>query len=114
MSSGCPHTADLVQATNFGAIRAFAAYGQPAVKRRVMPELVRGERIITVAMTEPGAGSAVTDLRTAARIEGDQVVLNGQKIFNSTGPSSTPRSASSSAGSCASSRASSGSSPRCA
>ena len=82
----CPHTADLVQATNFGAIRAFAAYGQPAVKRRVMPQLLRGERLTTVAMTEPGAGSAVTDLRTTARIEGDQVVLNGQKIFNSNGP----------------------------
>jgi alkylation response protein AidB-like acyl-CoA dehydrogenase len=82
----CPHTADVVQATSFGAIRAFAAYGQPAVKRRVMPELLRGEKIITVAMTEPGAGSAVTDLRTTARIEGDQVVLNGQKIFNSNGP----------------------------
>jgi len=82
----CPHTADAVQASNFGAIRQVSMYGQPELKKKVLPPLLRGEKIITAAMSEPNAGSASTDLQTKARIEGDQVVINGSKIFNSNGP----------------------------
>lgn len=82
----CPHSADVIQATNFGAIRQVAKYGSPALKRRVLPSLLRGEKIITAAMSEPNAGSASTGLQTKARIEGDEVVINGSKIFNSNGP----------------------------
>ena len=81
----CPHTADVVQATNFGAIRQIAKYGSPELKKRVLPSLLTGEKIITPAMSEPNAGSASTDLQTKARIEGNEVVINGSKIFNTNG-----------------------------
>lgn len=86
VAGACPHTGDVVQATNFGAIKVLAEFARPEVKRRVLPELLGGRAIITAAMSEPEAGSGLTDLRTTARIEGDEVVLNGGKIFNSNGP----------------------------
>lgn len=82
----CPNTADMFQAGNFGAIRQVAAYGSKELKQRVLPSLLAGEKLISVAMSEPNAGSATTDLRTKARIEGDKVIINGSKIFNTHGP----------------------------
>ncbi len=83
----CPHTADVFQAGNFGAIQQIAFLGGSFLKREVLPRLLRGETIITAAMTESNAGSAVTDLRTTARFEGEEVVINGAKVFNSHGDS---------------------------
>jgi alkylation response protein AidB-like acyl-CoA dehydrogenase len=83
----CPHTADVFQAGNFGAIQQIAFLGNTFLKKTVLPKLLSGETIITAAMSEPNAGSAVTDLKTRARIEGDHVILNGSKIFNSNGDS---------------------------
>ncbi len=83
----CPHTGDVFQAGNFGAIQQIAFLGSPFLKREVLPRLLRGETIITAGMTEPNAGSAVTDLRTTARFDGDDVVINGAKVFNSHGDS---------------------------
>jgi len=85
ISQVCPHTGDVVQATNFGAIRQLSIYGSKELKVRILPPLLRGERLITLGMSEPNAGSAATDLRTKARVEGDEVVINGSKIFNSNG-----------------------------
>ncbi len=82
----CPHSADALQASNFGAIRQVANFGSDRVKREVLPRLLAGEAIVTAGMSEPEAGSALTELRTSARIEGDEVVLNGQKVWNSHGP----------------------------
>lgn len=82
----CPNTADMFQAGNFGAIRQLAAYGSKELKQRVLPDLLAGKKLISVGMSEPNAGSATTDLRTKARIEGDKVIINGSKIFNTHGP----------------------------
>lgn len=82
----CPHTADVVQASNFGAIKVLSEFGSPALKQRVLPDLLAGRAIITAAMTEPEAGSGLTNLSTTATVDGDEVVLNGAKIFNSNGP----------------------------
>ena len=81
----CPQTADVFQAGNFGAIQQIAFLGNGFLKKEVLPKLLRGETIITPAMSEPNAGSAVTDLRTTARSDGDEVVINGSKVFNSNG-----------------------------
>jgi len=83
----CPHTGDVFQAGNFGAIQQVAFLGNETLKKSVLPKLLAGETIITAAMSEPNAGSAVTDLRTTARFEGDNVIINGSKIFNSNGDS---------------------------
>jgi len=78
----CPHTADIVQLGNFGAIRVLSQYGPKELKVRILPILLKGETTISTAMSEPDAGSAATDLRTKGRIEGDTVVIDGSKIFN--------------------------------
>lgn len=80
---------DAVQATNFGAIRQLATFGSAALKERVLPQLLAGEGLVSVGMSEPEAGSGLTDLRTTARIEGDEVVLDGEKSWNSNGPDTT-------------------------
>ncbi len=77
----CPRSADVVQAGNFGAIRTFAEYASPALKERYLPGLLAGRSIMAVGMTEPDAGSAVTELRTAASPDGDGFRLRGSKVF---------------------------------
>ncbi len=83
VASVCPRSADVVQAGNFGPIRVLAEYATPAQKERFLAPLLRGESVIAVGMTEPEAGSAVTDLRTTATPDGDGVRINGTKVFTS-------------------------------
>lgn len=85
LSSICPRSADVFQVMNFGAVMQLARFGTPALKARVLPSLLDGTRVICTGMTEPDVGSDTTHIRTRARIEGDTVVLNGAKIFNSHG-----------------------------
>ncbi|MEQ3552992.1 acyl-CoA dehydrogenase family protein [Pseudonocardia nematodicida] len=85
----CPHSADALQASNFGAIRQVAGFGSEHVRREVLPRFLSGDALVTAGMSEPDAGSALTDLRTTARYDGDHVVLNGQKCWNSHGPDAT-------------------------
>ncbi len=84
-----PLSADALQATNFGAIRQIANFGSDRVKQEVLPQLLAGEGLVTAGMSEPEAGSALTELTTTARYEGDNVILNGQKCWNSHGPHAT-------------------------
>jgi len=77
----CPRSADVVQAGNFGAIRVLAEYGTADQKQRYLERLLSGEGVICVGMTEPEAGSAVTDLRTTARPDGAGYRVNGEKVF---------------------------------
>jgi len=82
----CPRSADVVQAGNFGPIRTFVEYATAQQKARWLPGLVSGETVISLGMSEPDAGSAVTELKTHARIEGAQVVVNGTKVFSTHSP----------------------------
>jgi acyl-CoA dehydrogenase len=59
--------------------------GTPEQKARYMPRITSGECICAVAITEPGAGSDVAGIRTQARREGDQWVINGTKMFITNG-----------------------------
>jgi alkylation response protein AidB-like acyl-CoA dehydrogenase len=72
---------DCIQALNFGAIQQIAAHGSSDIAERFLRPALKGQRLVTIAMTEPDAGSAVTDLRTSASRRGDAVVVSGQKIF---------------------------------
>jgi alkylation response protein AidB-like acyl-CoA dehydrogenase len=81
VASVCPRSADVVQAGNFGAIRVLAEYGTPLQKDRFLKRLLSGEAVISVGMSEPEAGSAVTDLATTAKPDGDGYVVNGSKVF---------------------------------
>jgi alkylation response protein AidB-like acyl-CoA dehydrogenase len=61
------------------------AWGSEALKRKWLPRMVTGEAIGAVAMTEPGAGSDLKELRTRAVRDGDHYVINGQKTYISNG-----------------------------
>lgn len=85
----CPSAADCLQALNFSGIQMLARFGSPLLHERHLAPLLRGEGLVSVAMSEPGAGSSVTELKTTASVRGGEVVLDGQKIFNSNGPHCT-------------------------
>ena len=55
-----------------------AAVGSEELKRRVLPSILAGEKISALAITEPSGGSDVASLRTSARKEKDEYVVNGE------------------------------------
>ncbi|WP_078592466.1 acyl-CoA dehydrogenase family protein [Evansella clarkii] len=61
------------------------AYGTEEQKDRWLPDCVTGDTITAIAMTEPGAGSDLANIKTTAVSEGDHYVLNGQKTFITNG-----------------------------
>ncbi|HEX6268033.1 MAG TPA: acyl-CoA dehydrogenase family protein, partial [Burkholderiales bacterium] len=81
VAAACPRSADVVQAGNFGPIRVLAEYGSALHKQKFLARLLSGEAVISVGMTEPDAGSAVTDLATSATRDGDGWRINGAKVF---------------------------------
>ena len=85
----CPRSADVIQAGNFGPIRTFVSYASADQKRRYLPGLLAGTGLIAIGMTEPEAGSAVTDLVTTARPDGDGFRIKGTKVFTSNSPDAT-------------------------
>jgi alkylation response protein AidB-like acyl-CoA dehydrogenase len=64
-----------------GAVDPLRAFGSPEQKRRLLPRLASGERLSGFALTEPGAGSDLTALSTRATRDGDDYVVNGEKLF---------------------------------
>ncbi|MWB79308.1 acyl-CoA dehydrogenase [Pseudooceanicola sp. 216_PA32_1] len=60
-------------------------FGSEAQKRQWLPMMARGEVITAIAMTEPGTGSDLKNIKTHARREGDHYVISGQKTFITNG-----------------------------
>ena len=60
-------------------------HGSEELKNRYIPRVVRGEMMWSIALTEPNAGSDVASVVTSAVPEGDEFIMNGQKIFISGG-----------------------------
>ncbi|MDR6887513.1 MULTISPECIES: acyl-CoA dehydrogenase family protein [Variovorax] len=60
-------------------------HANEAVRREVVPPVLRGEKISALAITEPGGGSDVAALRTTAHRDGDSYVVNGEKTFITSG-----------------------------
>lgn len=60
-------------------------FGNEAQKDRWMPDIVAGNKIMAVAMTEPGAGSDLAGMRTRAEKKDGHWLLNGSKIYISNG-----------------------------
>ncbi|HEX8601374.1 MAG TPA: acyl-CoA dehydrogenase family protein [Pseudoduganella sp.] len=61
------------------------AYGSEEQKHRWLPGMVSGAKIGVIAMSEPGIGSDLRSMRTSARRDGDDYVVNGQKTFITNG-----------------------------
>jgi butyryl-CoA dehydrogenase len=68
-----------------GPVRAIERFAGEALRQRVVPAVCRGEKVVAVSMSEPAAGSALTDLTTRAERQGEVVVLNGTKRWCSGG-----------------------------
>jgi alkylation response protein AidB-like acyl-CoA dehydrogenase len=64
-----------------GAVDPVRTFGTPEQKERYLPKLASGERLSGFALTEPCAGSDLTALRTRAELDGDDYVVNGEKLF---------------------------------
>jgi acyl-CoA dehydrogenase len=67
------------------ALPPIVALGSDALKERVIPPVIAGEKIAALAITEPGGGSDVANLSTTARRDGDHYVVNGSKTFITSG-----------------------------
>ncbi len=63
----------------------FAKFGTDEQKARFMPDIVSGEKILAIAMTEPGTGSDLAAIRTNAVEKDDHWLLNGSKTYISNG-----------------------------
>lgn len=68
-----------------GPVRTVQHFASDALKSRILPKVITGDVIVAVSMSEPAAGTALTDLKTTGRIDGDEIVLNGQKRWCSGG-----------------------------
>ena len=77
----CFNTALVAQGAINGPSRAITILGNEEQKKRWLPGCVSGENIFGIGISEPGAGSAMTDMITSATPDGDHIILNGQKCF---------------------------------
>jgi len=63
----------------FGPSLALSHLGGNTLKRDYLPRVCSGEVVIAISMSEADAGTALTDLKTSARVEGGDIVINGSK-----------------------------------
>ncbi|MGB7370224.1 MAG: acyl-CoA dehydrogenase family protein [Erythrobacter sp.] len=72
-----------------GPVRTIERFGSDEMKARVLPQVIQGEKVVAVSMSEPDAGTALTDLKTTAREDGADgsggYVVNGTKRWTSGG-----------------------------
>lgn len=71
--------------SSVGPVRAIEKFGSEALRARIVPAVCSGDMVIAIGMSEPDAGSALTDLKTRGVVSGDKVVLNGTKRWCSGG-----------------------------
>lgn len=71
--------------SSVGPVRAIEHFANENLKKRIVPQVCAGEMIVAVAMSEPQAGTALTDLKTRAEIKGDKIIVNGNKRWCSGG-----------------------------
>ena len=79
IAKGCYVTAMAVLGEVGSQTRIIATYGSEAVKRRLLPGVVRGEHILAICMTEPHAGTDVAAYKTNVGRRGGKLLLDGEK-----------------------------------
>jgi hypothetical protein len=80
LAMGCTTTTAMMTIHNM-ATWMIATWGSEHIKQSWCPDLVTGQKLASYCLTEPGAGSDAGSLRTSARREGDNYVINGSKMF---------------------------------
>ncbi len=84
ISAACGSTST-VYMTQLHCAHPIHVQGRPDQYEAWIPRLCAGEAVGAIALTEPEAGSDAASMRTTARLEGDEYVLNGEKTFISNG-----------------------------
>ncbi len=79
-----PGTALCITSAGFGA-EALMAFGTDEQKEEYLPPITAGESVMGAAISEPQAGSDVTSIRTRAEKDGDEWVINGNKMWITNG-----------------------------
>ena len=81
IAKGCYVTAMATLGEAGVQTRVISTYAPKSIKQRILPQVVSGDCILAVCMTEPHAGTDVANYRTNADIKGDRIVLNGVKTL---------------------------------
>jgi alkylation response protein AidB-like acyl-CoA dehydrogenase len=87
LAQGCTSTAAYISIHNMAAWM-IDTFGAEDARKRFLPKLCTMEHFASYCLTEPGAGSDAASLRTTAKREGNEYVLNGEKAFISGGGAS--------------------------
>ncbi|WP_235879064.1 acyl-CoA dehydrogenase family protein [Saccharopolyspora karakumensis] len=85
LAKECRPAAFQVFESNTGPAQVVARFGSEEQHERFLPPIISGDATLAVAISEPDAGSAATDMKTKAVAEGDKVVVNGSKRWISNG-----------------------------
>ncbi len=80
LAMGCTSTTAYITIHNM-ATWMIASFADEALRDEFAPAMAMGEKLGSYCLTEPGAGSDAGSLRTSARRDGDDFVLNGSKMF---------------------------------
>ena len=80
LATACPAISAYISIHNMCA-GMIDRFGSPAQREKFLPPLLRMDRLASYCLTEPGSGSDAAALRTRARRDGDDYVLDGQKQF---------------------------------
>lgn len=80
MAYGCPATSAFISIHNMAAWM-IDCFGSAELKARYLPDLVSMQKIASYCLTEPDSGSDAAALKTSARLDGDNYVVNGTKQF---------------------------------
>ena len=82
-AQGCPMLLMVVSPAICGTV--IAKYGTEEQKQQWLPKMATGEVVGAIAMTEPGTGSDLQNIKTKATREGDEYVITGSKTFITNG-----------------------------
>jgi butyryl-CoA dehydrogenase len=85
ISRACASSGVILSVNNSLVCDPLLKYGNEAQKREFLTPLASGQKLGCFALTEPGAGSDAGSLRTTARRDGDDYVLDGNKVFITNG-----------------------------
>lgn len=80
LAMGCTATTAMMTIHNM-ATWMISTWGTDTLKDAWCPELVTGQKLASYCLTEPGSGSDAASLRTTAKVDGDEYVINGSKMF---------------------------------
>jgi butyryl-CoA dehydrogenase len=85
VARGCASTCDILNAHQMLCAWPIAHYGTPEQKKKFLAPLATGAKIGAFGLTEPEAGSDMSNIQTTAVLDGNHYILNGGKIFITNG-----------------------------